>query len=750
MRPGCALVALIVTAVAGSASAGAGPKTQLTAGATCRQAKAEPGYAARVDRALRAGRDVWGEALLAAPGGPTYEGVRRQLSPLLLARAAKGAPLTRTHVYYVPFALPVGNGGATSVALHVADGSEILSHRADGERLTVSVGAAGGERYGACLTRLSEPLLAAGYLPVLETAYTDSMGVTYRQESFAGRLPELSSLVSFVRLTADARRSRGNGARLLFTPSTAQASLAYDVGPRGRRAVYVAWIHGPRPRRLMAIDRGRYEAAREAMTAYWERRLAEGATIAVPEGRVRDAQRAVLIQNLALTWRYSIGNAYQQFSFPEGVDVAQVMSTYGFDGVARAILRTSLTRKPNPYPNWKIGQKLVGAALYYRLFRDRDFVHEATPVLRGYVAELGRQIDAGRSGMLQRERYSSDIPDSVYGLHSQAVAWQGLRWMAAVWAETGEARLASRSRNLAARLESGLRTAVRASQRSLPDGSLFIPVRLLDPEPAYDALTASRSGSYWNLVMPYALASGLFAPGSPEAEGVLRYMLLHGSRLLGLVRAGAYALYGLSPPYPASGTDQVYGLNVARFLADNDEADQLVLSLYGQLGAAMTPGTFVAGEAASVSPLEGKPHRSMYLPPNGAANASFLEALRLTLVHETVGRDGGPRGLELAYATPRTWLRPGSQTVVRDAPTSFGRLAFSIRSGRTDVHVSVDVPGRSRLGALGLRLRLPRGDRITGATLAGRPFHRFEAVTETFDLPTRPGRLELVVQVERR
>ena len=39
--------------------------------------------------------------------------------------------------------------------------------------------------------------------------------------------------------------------------------------------------------------------------------------------------RALLVQNLILTWRYSVGNPYQQFSFPEGVDVAQVMGEFG-------------------------------------------------------------------------------------------------------------------------------------------------------------------------------------------------------------------------------------------------------------------------------------------------------------------------------------------------------------------------------------------------------------------------------------
>jgi hypothetical protein len=35
-----------------------------------------------------------------------------------------------------------------------------------------------------------------------------------------------------------------------------------------------------------------------------------------------------LVQNLELTWRYSVGNAYGEFSFPESVDGAEVMAEY--------------------------------------------------------------------------------------------------------------------------------------------------------------------------------------------------------------------------------------------------------------------------------------------------------------------------------------------------------------------------------------------------------------------------------------
>lgn len=301
---------------------------------------------------------------------------------------------------------------------------------------------------------------------------------------------------------------------------------------------------------------------------YWQRRLSEGMTISVPERRIDDAVRALRIQDLELTWRYSIGNPYEEFSFPEGVDVAEVLGEQGFAAVARSILQTSLTRPANPYANWKRGERLLAFASYYRLYRDRAVVAAATPVLRGYVTALGRQIESSRSGLLDPERYSSDIPDLVLGVHSQTMVWQGLRAMASVWAETGRAPLAATARRLAARLETGLRHAVDSSERRLPDGSLFLPARLLDDEQPYDSLTEARSGSYWNLVVPYALASGFFAPGSAEAAEILRYLSLHGSRLLGLVRAGAYALYGQSVVFPTSGTDEVYGINVARFLAD--------------------------------------------------------------------------------------------------------------------------------------------------------------------------------------
>lgn len=718
---------LAVVALGAAGSVGGAVATTETA---CPAAAAAGAAPARIRQVLASGRDVWGEALLAAPGGPTLAGARRHLSPLVLARGPGGRPLTASGVYYLPFSQPDGPRGAGTVALHVADGSQVLAERVGGQALTVRVGLRGDERYGSCRSRLQAARLAEGWLPILQTGYVDRAGARYAQESFVTRLPGSRRLVSVIRLAVDARAARA--------AVTVRVGIRSARVPRGEeRTLRLAW---PGER---VLDEEAYGAARASVERYWEGRLAPAAQLEVPEPEVQHAVRALLAQALTLTWRYSIGNPYEQFSFPESPDVARVLAAYGLFPAARSVLRTSITRDETRYRNWKRGSRLVALADHHRLSGDAATVRGLRPRLRGWVADLERQVRTS-GGLLARERYSSDIPDQVLGLHAQAVVWEGLRAMAPVWAATGDATLAARARTVAARLGAGLRRAVAASQRRLPDGSLFVPVRLLDGERAYGLVVEERAGSYWNLVAPYAFASGLFPPGGPQARGVLRYLERHGARLLGMVRAGAYALYGRDA-YPASGTNHVYNLAAVRFLADNDEADQLVLALYGSLAAGLTPRTFVAGEAASVAPLPGADARAMYLPPNGASGAAFLENVRALLVHETRDRSGAPKGLRLAHATPRGWLRPGGRIAVRDLPTSFGAISYTIERRGSVVEIALEPPAR-RPASLRVRLRLPGGGRL-GAVEADGAAVRLDRRTGTIDLSRTAGTVTVRARV---
>ncbi|MDH4177829.1 MAG: hypothetical protein OEV72_09620, partial [Thermoleophilia bacterium] len=639
---------------------------------------------------------------------------------LSYARAPRERSLTASGVAYLPFATPSGPGGAGDAMLHVLDGGAILARRAAGPSLEVLVGAAGRERYGSCLARLGSSRLAEGWLPILQTTYRDADGGRYAQESFAASTG--GRVASYVRVTATA--GPVSRARVAVGPLTVTAPA------RGERTLTVRWAP---PGRAVAIDDAEYASARAVVGRHWRARLAEGTVIDVPEAVVRNARRALLVQALTLTWRYGYGNAYEQFSFPETVDMARTVGEHGFEAVAAAMLRAALPARPTPYPNWKRGEKMLGVASHWALFRDRRSLADATPKLRAFLDALERQL--GANGLLPRERYSSDIAERVYGLHAQARVWQGLRALSAAWAGTGRTELAARARALAARLGAGLRTAVLRSERQLPDGSLFVPVRLLDGVEPYGAVTASRAGSYWNLVAPYALASGLFAPGSAEAQGTLRYLQLHGARLLGLVRTAAPVLYGPDAGVERSGVNPVYGSGYARFLADLDEPDLLVTGLYGQLAAGMTRGTFVAGEGTSVAPLDGVYERTAYLPPNGAANASFLETLRLLLVHETTS------GLDLAFAIPRPWLAAGKRIAVDRLPTRFGPVSYAIDAGPTTIRIRVEIPARTPPPRLRLRLRLPAGERLGTVT----PVRPVDRRSQTIDLTGLRGTVELDV-----
>ncbi len=740
-----------------------------TAAASCGPRFAPKTYIRSVQRAVAAGTDLWGSRLLASRNGPTLSAAQRFLTPLLLATQRGQRPLTPSGFYYVPLSFGFSSNGPAVFALHVADGSEIITRHVGGPSLSFYVGD-GRERYGSCTARLHPARLAEGYLPIVQTSYVDAKGVKYTQESFAGRVYGARSVVSFVQLHIDARRARssatvrlvpwkllshtapdrlssGDNTRLIVSDGAefAHGVVSYHVSPGDDTTVYAEWLNGPSEATPLTADPESYVDARATVVSYWSSRLTSGMRFSVPEPAVGGAALGVLEQVLQFGWRYSVGNQYEELSFAEALDSAEVAAEYGFPSVAKVILQVSLQRlngKTQRFSAFRAGHLLSTAALYYRLTGDRAFVRRETPGLARLVLRIhARQVRHGTArGRLRPERLSSDVHHDVDSVNGAIAAWQGLLAMDRVWGVTGHRGIAARARFLALGIASGLRSGLRKSSRRLSDGSLFVPDALNAPNAGpYARLTKVREGSYWNLLMPYALASGFFPAHSREAHGLVDYVLAHGSRLLGVPRSDAHIIYS-NEPY-GSGLGEGYGLNMSRFMADNDHPDQLDLSLYGMLAIGMTRGTYISGEAISVVPVNGVYYRSMYMPPNSAANASYLETFRQTLIHERRGATGAPVGLDLAFSTPRTWLSSGKTISVEEAPTSFGPVSFSIARAGSRIDVHVTAPPRAQLR---LRLRLPEGERIRSVSLG-----TLNPVSGTVDLGTRPGETELSAGVTR-
>src|SRR6185437_1011410 len=147
-------------------------------------------------------------------------------------------------------------------------------------------------------------------------------------------------------------------------------NLLYNVALNGNsdNSVYLVRINeASADAPNVVADAAGYQQALSETTDYWNGRLSQGATFDVPEPLVMNAQRNLLIQNLLMTWRYSIGNAYEAFYQPESSGTVGTLGAYGFTDVYGAALDSLLPlSKGANRRNWEEGEKLLHAADYYK------------------------------------------------------------------------------------------------------------------------------------------------------------------------------------------------------------------------------------------------------------------------------------------------------------------------------------------------------------------------------------------------
>src|SRR5205814_3554873 len=132
-----------------------------------------------------------------------------------------------------------------------------------------------------------------------------------------------------------------------------------------------------------------------------------------------------------------------------------------------------------------------------------------------------------------------------------AACWRGLRDLAAVLADLGEKDKAAELHKEARAFRKAILDAVTKSQDAKEK---FIPVALLAGEKPHDPLTATRTGSYYDLMIPYVLDSG--ALGAEREGWIIDYLRHHGGIAMGMIRSmphqgqfngepGVNVLYGL-------------------------------------------------------------------------------------------------------------------------------------------------------------------------------------------------------------
>src|SRR5215211_1075406 len=141
---------------------------------------ASRGRGQTLDEVLKSKTDLWGEAALKQPGGPTYEYFEKLLPPFRYV----DAPF---RVYPIVLSAPA----APEKVRLIGDGSQInaLARQLNwiGEKGTPVAFRVGmtRETFGSNVKNLIGPKLAGGYLPIVQMHYRDAEGGLYAQETFA-------------------------------------------------------------------------------------------------------------------------------------------------------------------------------------------------------------------------------------------------------------------------------------------------------------------------------------------------------------------------------------------------------------------------------------------------------------------------------------------------------------------------------------------------------------------------------------
>ena len=721
-------------------------------------------------------KDLWGEAAIARPEGPTYEFFRDLLPPLRYVN---------TEFKHYPIVLSAPAGAIKARWVSSGGGVNLRANkppmwREIGTPVQFFLGE-GAHRFGQDIAKITGPKYAGGHLPIVQVGY-EHAGCRYEQEAFALVGKEWAEhgavFVKFtcrdqagkiiVAMPQDIKIRAGNG---ILLNDKAEALLYFDqrwmwdepshqlrapladgdsttilVPTKPVPGIYVRERSQPKAFAGPALSFPSYEKERKSCQEAWTGILRRGAQFSLPEPIVQDAWQSLVVGNYLLAsgdrMNYSAGNAYDHLYEGECGDAVKSLLLFGQAADARRMVGPLLDFNRQATRFHVAGHKLQLLAYYYWLTRDADYIREKRPVWAP-VVDFIRTSRKTENGLLPKDNYAGDVNTQIYSLNSNANCWRGVRDMSAVLEEVGDRTLAAELRQEADGFRKVILDAVAKSERRETTPP-FIPLSLYGDEPAHDPLTATRMGSYYDLMAPYVLGSGVFGLGDQHETWLIEYLRQHGGLAMGMIRSMPHQGEFKDDP----GVNVLYGQRYMLALLRRGDRGHALAGFYGHLAQGMTRETFIGGEGSRF--FHGDANgRSFYLPPNSASNAMFLTTLRYLLIQDWDSDDDGrPDTLRLLDAIPAAWLKDGSKIVVEKAPSAFGDVSFRAESRLEKGEIVLVLTAPSRTPAH-WTVRLPT---IPGYTVVGAEIDRKELRRDDagrYHLTGRTGEFTIHIEVQR-
>ncbi|HTM51693.1 MAG TPA: hypothetical protein VL285_23525 [Bryobacteraceae bacterium] len=646
------------------------------------------------------------------------------------------------------------------------------------------VGAA-SELFGRVRDHYSGIRYEDGYLPIVTATY-EREGIRYTETALASR-PERESAgwdIAYVRFeitnvsqakrTAllaehivlnDGHRPRFSKSRALnadgsvllaqsdpaasFDDSAGRVEHKFSLEPGATTRVCLEIPYLPDSGHLPGpASCDHFEAVHRKVRAFWSGMLAKAAIIDVPEPRVNDVWRALLLQNFVLAdgpkFTYGSGLRYNDSTYPfENGFATHVFAMYGFKDYATRMQpwfvgmsvtpqgagRKYQNRRAMPLHHLLETWRLTGRTDLFDRFK-ADYYRVADEI----VAERRSTMTGGGEkplywGLLPPDKPGVDVQAStqrVYVPGHNITNCQGLEDFGRVLAASGiDAARGKRYLSEAADFRRTLLDAMRRAAIRIPGRPPFVDLQTLlfrqtpdyGPEP-YDDLALGRlQGTYFHYWVDMEFHYNFFDPEDDVGQWLADYVQQRNGFVLGLTRARNQT----GGPY--GWINNVYDGGYYNYRLRRGQVNEFLLGLYAKLAFGMSRNVYVASEGSpfiGYNTENGGYVGADYSFPNSAANADTLLMLRNALVLEELKENIETGRLFLLKGAPRAWLEPGKSIRAERLATYYGDISLKVESPEAGRIIASIEPPKGAWSTLELSLRRPiRKVTVNGAEYAG-------------------------------
>ncbi|MFN0167985.1 MAG: hypothetical protein ACKV22_16290 [Bryobacteraceae bacterium] len=588
------------------------------------------------------------------------------------------------------------------------------------------------------------------------------------------------------------------GATAAVDGKSLRTSVSLNPGQESVAFLAVPFVPGLTAGERSLLDRLDYAAERARVVDYWRSVTSQGVPFQVPEERFNVFAKGLIARirisatkdPLSRLYMVPAASYYYKVFANEAAFQSQLLDVAGYHDLARTYLNTwpavqgskpfrgTFTDQAGVYHGAKTGDEYDYTASNYNLdhgtvlwsllehywmTRDKGWLTSVLPSLKkaaGWIIEqrkltkvLDRGVPCAEYGLLPAG-HLEDNGDWGHWFSVNAYSSVGLSSLARALAETGDPDAAAYERE-ATLYRADLRRAVDRAAASSPVVRLrddtwvpYVPTRVHQRIRLFGPLRVAFYSRYPEKVLPtYRLSATrelLYGPLILVDTGI------YGANesLAGWVIDDWEDNLTMSEPLglnPHGWVDEAFWFsrggmvfqanlqNPIRAYLRRGEARAAIRALYNNFVSCYYPSVNVFTEEFR---QWASPSGPFYKIPD---EAKFVHRLRDMLVTEYDG------DLLLASATPERWLAPGQEISVRNAPTVYGPMSYTLRGGAQAVRGTVDLPRRSPFRNAWLTVRVPEGRTIGVVSIDGMPWPQVDPARSRIRLPRTVRPIELII-----